>query len=536
MAEVSTCPAGDSRSTRDWLLFLTRATTAIGTSLNVEQVAAGLAEAVVPGLADDVVVYADEYLLREIDASPVRGRGGRMRCVATAGESAVGAIADPPDALLELAARGQTIGLHLAEPDSVASVFPRGAREAVLIPLRVRGAVLGFAVWGRQKGTFSETELLVARQLAEQAALSMHNAYLYRREVSTVDILQRGMLPVQPPDLAGIQLTYRYLPGNPDARIGGDWFDIIRLRGGRIGLVVGDVAGHGMRSAAAMGRLQTAMRALATLDLPPEEVLQNLDTVALFEGDAIATCLYCVYDPVAGQCSIANAGHIPPVLAQPGQTPRRLEIPAGAPLGVGGISFSAIDVAVPDGSLLVLCTDGLLESRDRDVEEGLAALCEAIEMPVTELEKQCDSLLDNLGAQYRRDDVALVMARLLGIPADRVANWIVAPSARAPRIVRDMARGVLSRWGLSASADVVMLLLDELVSNAIRYARRPISVRLMLADTLLCEVYDDDHHLPALRHPQPGEETGRGILLVSRLARRWGASRLPGGKIVWFEV
>jgi serine phosphatase RsbU (regulator of sigma subunit)/anti-sigma regulatory factor (Ser/Thr protein kinase) len=527
MTEVAITEVGE------WLSFLTRATATIGASLNIEQVATGLAEAAVPDVADGIVVYVDEYLLRESEGSAVLWRGGAMRCLASGGDARA---ADLPAAVLLLVAQGQTTRLDRVAPDWVASVFPAGAREAVLVPLRVRSTAVGFAVWARREGTFGETELLVARQLAQQAALNMHNAYLYRREVSTVDILQRSMLPAQPPDLAGIQLAHRYLPGNPDARVGGDWFDIIPLRGGRIGLVIGDVAGHGMRSAATMGLLRTATRALATLDLPPEEVLQNLDAVALFEGDTLATCLYCVYDPVARQCSIANAGHLPPVLAQPGQAPRRLEIAAGAPLGVGGIRFGAVDVGVPDGSLLVLCTDGLLERRDRDVEEGLDALCTAVETLGGSLDKQCDSLLDTLGAQHRDDDVALVAARLLGIPADRVANWIVAPSARAPRIVRGMARGVLDRWGLSESADVIVLLVDELVANAVRYAHRPISVKLMFTGSLVCEVRDDDHHLPVLRHPAPSDETGRGIFLVSRLARRWGASRLPGGKIVWFEV
>lgn len=518
---------------KEWLSFLNRATATIGTSLNVERVAAALAGAGVPDLADDIAVYVDEYVLRESEGSPVQWRGGAMRRVAAPREAADPA---PPAAVLVLAAQGQTARLDRTVRDWVTSVFPDGARDAVLIPLRVGGTTVGFSLWGRRQHVFDEIELLVARQIADQAALSMQNAYLYRREVSTVDILQRGMLPQQPPVLAGIELAHRYLPGNPDASVGGDWFDIIPLRGGRIGLVVGDVAGHGMRSAAAMGRLRTATRALAALDLPPEEVLQNLDTVALFDGDTIATCLYCVYDPVARQCLIANAGHIPPVLAQPGDAVRRLEIPEGAPLGVGGVSFSAAHVAVPDGSLLVLCTDGLLESRHRDVEEGLTELCEALEVPDTELDKQCDTLLENLGAQHRDDDVALVMARLNGIPSDRVANWILTPSPRAPRLVRDLARAALERWGLADSADVVTLLLDELMTNAIKYAQRPVSVKLMFTGTLLCEVHDDDHHLPVLRQPEPGDETGRGILLVSRLARRWGASRLPGGKIVWFEV
>jgi serine phosphatase RsbU (regulator of sigma subunit) len=512
--------SGESRSTGQWLSFLARATGSIGKSLDVTRIARGFAEAVVPELADCAHVYVAENLLRDDAEVPLRWTGGAMHCVASAGACEDDPVPDPLPEWLAAAKRSEVTGVD----------------GGILVPLRVGSALLGFSVWRRRTGGFGEIEQLVGRQLAAQAALSLHNAYLYRRELTTVTVLQHGMLPDKPPKLAGVQIAHRYLPGNPEAQIGGDWFDTIRLRGGRTGLIVGDVAGHGMRSAAAMGRLRTAMRTLATLDLPPEEVLRNLDNIALAEGATIATCLYCVYDPVARQCSIANAGHIPPVLATPGQTPRRVHIPAGAPLGVGGISFRTIDVPVPDGSLLVLCTDGLLERRDRDVGEGLDALCRAVGTPASDLEKQCDSLLDAMGAPRRTDDVALVMARLLGVPAAHVANWIVMPSTRTPRVVRGMAGNALARWGMSDRADLIVLLVNELVANAIRYARRPITVRLMLSDTLLCEVHDDDHHMPVLRDPRPGDETGRGMLLVSRLSRRWGASRVAGGKVVWFEV
>jgi hypothetical protein len=287
-----------------------------------------------------------------------------------------------------------------------------------------------------------------------------------------------------------------------------------------------------------MGRLRTAMRTLVALDLPPAEVLQNLDAIALSEESTIATCLYCLYDPVARQCSIANAGHIPPVLHLPGDQPRLLEIPAGGPIGVGGIDFQAVDVTTPDGSLIVLCTDGLVETRDRDLGDALAELCQAIgKQPASQgLEQRCDDLLDTFGASYRMDDVALLAARLSGIPADHVANWIMSPSVRSPRLARTLVHGLMKKWGLTDSADTAALLASELVSNAIRYASRPISVRFMLTDSLLCEVHDDDHHLPVLSNPRPTEESGRGILLVSRLARRWGVSRIPTGKVVWFEL
>jgi serine phosphatase RsbU (regulator of sigma subunit) len=520
----------DAWSTREWLAYLARATESIGSSLDLEQVAVGLTAAVVPDLADYAVVYLTDYLLQEIDLLPERGRLiGGARLIAAAGRTGGPGVSVPPAGWLALAAQDCAGAVVLPGTDSTA---------AVLFPLRVRGMILGFTVWTRLAGSFRETELLVGEQLAAQAALSIHDAYLYRREAATVDVLQRDMLTLEPPALPGIEIAQRYLPGSPAARVGGDWFDTIRLRGGRVALIVGDVTGHGIRSAAAMGRLRTAMRTLVALDLPPTEVLHNLDEIALSEEGTLATCLYCLYDPVARQCSIANAGHIPPVLHVPGEPPRLLEIPAGGPIGVGGVNFEMVDVTTPDGSLIVLCTDGLVESRDRDLGQGLIKLCQAIgEQPASQaLEQRCDGLLDALGASSSMDDVALLAANLLGIPADRVANWIMSPSARSPRLVRNLVRGPLEKWELAESAETAVLLASELVTNAIRYASRPISVRLMLTDSLLCEVHDDDHHMPVLGNPGATDENGRGILLVSRLARHWGVSRIPTGKVVWFEL
>jgi len=519
------------RSTREWLAYLAGATESIGSSLDLEQVALGLTAAVVPDLADYAVVYLSDYLLRETDLLPERGRlTDGVRLVAATGTDGGSGVAVPPVGWLALTAQDSTGPVVLTETDPGAGV---------LFPLRVRGMMLGFAVWTRLAGGFLETELLVGGQLAAQSALSIHDAYLYRREAATVDVLQRDMLAAEPPDdLTGIEIAQRYLPGSPAARVGGDWFDTIKLRGGRVALVVGDVTGHGIRSAAAMGRLRTAMRTLITLDLPPAEVLQNLDAIALSEEGTIATCLYCLYDPVARQCSISNAGHIPPVLHVPGEPPMLLEIPAGAPIGIGGINFQTVDVTIPDGSLLVLCTDGLVERRDRDLGQGLTELCRVIgEQPSgQDLQQRCDGLLDALGASYRMDDVALLAATLCGIPADHVANWIMSPSAHSPRLVRRLVRRLLIKWELAETAETAALLASELVTNAIRYASRPISVRLMFTDSLLCEVQDDDPHLPVLGDPRPTEEGGRGILLVSRLASRWGVSRVTIGKVVWFEL
>ncbi len=354
---------------------------------------------------------------------------------------------------------------------------------------------------------------------------------------ATVGALQHSMLPTAPPMLAGVEVAHRYLPGSKSAQVGGDWFDAIPLPGSRVALVVGDVMGHGIRSAAIMGHLRIAIQTLAALDLPPEQVLRHLDDLARrLDEDYLATCIYAVYDPVARTCVIANAGHIPPVLVHAdGRAELLGHLPAGAPIGVGGVAFEPVEVKAADGDLLVLCTDGLVEMRGADIGAGLATLCENLATPGLTPDSMCGLLLHALRARDSEDDVALLITRLRGVPPADVAEWLLHPSAATARTARRLVRRTLAGWGLSECGDVAELLTSELVTNAVRYASRPIGLRLMRTGALLCEVSDDDHHLPALRHVTETDEAGRGLNLVSRLARRWGASRTADGKVVWFE-
>ena len=321
------------------------------------------------------------------------------------------------------------------------------------------------------------------------------------------------------------------------ASVGGDWFDAIPLPGSRVALVVGDVMGHGIRSAAIMGHLRTAVQTLAALDLPPEQVLRHLDDLAQrLDDDHLATCIYAVYDPVARRCVIANAGHIPPVLVHAdGQAELLSDLPTGAPIGVGGVAFEPTEVKAADGDLLVLCTDGLVEMRGRDIGSGLAVLCANLAAPGVTPDGLCEILLHALRTHDREDDVALLIARLRGIPCTNVAEWLLKAAPETPRAARHLVRHTLAGWGLAACGDVTELLASELTTNAVRYASRPIGLRLMRTDVLLCEVSDDDHHLPVLRHVTEDDEACRGLNLVSRLARRWGANRTSDGKVVWFE-
>jgi GAF domain-containing protein len=433
-----------------------------------------------------------------------------------------------------------------SDPDGtdVDCLFSSGRPGSLLVvPLRAGQHMLGFAVLLRSSGRpgFDEIDVLTATLMADQAALGVHKALLYQREARVADALQRSMLPKHPPRLPGVEIAYRYLPGNPAAQVGGDWFDAIPLPGSRVALVVGDVMGHGVHSAATMGQLRTAVRTLAALDPPPDQVLRHLDqlfddTVGQSGEQYLATCVYCVYDPVARRCAIANAGHVPPVFVYADGRSELIPVPAGVPLGVGNVSFETIEVPAPDGGLIALCTDGLVESREHDITEGLDGLRESLTEVSAAPDDLCENVLRALHTDEREDDVALLIARFDGIPSASVANWIMRPHAQAARHVRGLIATTLAGWGLDEQIDAASLLATELVTNAIRYTTRPITMRLLRTETLLCEVTDDDHHLPVLCEPGEGDEAGRGIYLVSKLSLRWGASHTAAGKAVWFEL
>lgn len=505
-----------------WLAFLNQATERIGADLDPERIAAGFCHVAVPFLADDAAVYVAEPLLTE-------------------GSLPAETDTEPPTRLA--AAAGVADGRQI-EPrqlrEALRARLPRSSAPGeLLVPLRSHGKILGMATLTRRPGRedFDQVAVLAARQLGAQTALTLHAAALYQNEARNADVLQRSMLPTRPPDLPGIQIAYRYLPGNPLAQVGGDWFDAIPLTSNRVALVVGDVMGHGIHSAAAMGRLRAATQTLAALDLPPHEVCRHLDEVAAhMDSNTLATVLYCVYDPVTNRLQAAAAGHIPPVLVGPDGRAELMELPPGGPIGMGGVTFETVEFDAPPGTLFVACTDGLVEVRGSSLSQGLAALCGSIGDPAAPLDEQCERLLHSFNIAARKDDVALLMARLCGIPSRDVAYWILEPSPESPGNARRLARIALAQWGLSEYAGTAELLVSELMTNAVYHATRPIGLRLLRTSTLRCEVLDDDPGAPVLNLPEPLDDAGRGLYLVSKLAARWGVSRVPTGKIVWFEL
>ncbi|WP_327319019.1 SpoIIE family protein phosphatase [Streptomyces sp. NBC_01235] len=415
-------------------------------------------------------------------------------------------------------------------------------RSMLVVPLKARNVVLGFMILLRhpERAVFNDMDRVTGAELAARAGLVLDNARMYTYQESVAETLQDSMLPHIPPRMAGCDIATRYLPGTLLGRVGGDWFDSVKLPGARTALVVGDVMGHGLNSAAMMGQLRTAVQTMAALDLPPAQLLRNLDDLAQRLGDTyLATCLYAVYDPIESELRIANAGHIPPVLvrAVDGRS-ELLDLPTGAPIGVGGVPFEAVRVRVEPGDRLVMCTDGLVEMRGEDIGVGLATLCESAAHPAASMDDACDTIIRALNTRGgRKDDVALLMARLNGIEPDDVAEWRLrldpAEVGRARAVVREQ----LHDWGLTKLADAAELMVSELVTNALRHSqRRPVALRLVRGDTLLCEVDDDDHELPTLLSAGAGDEVGRGLRVVSTLAREWGTSRTGAGKSVWFEL
>ena len=430
------------------LRYVGAATRRISRGMDLDEIVLGLCRSVVPAFADAILVYLRDPLpvgdeqpveplvlrLRRTDWTPERALD-LSRASKTTRVRIDGSLADvlrgvrPLFADMPLAAEGLE--------ELVACETPTG-RRALLAPMRGRRRVIGVAVMLRQSDSpaFEDDDLLAAAQLVSQAALGVDKVVLSGREGYIADQLQRAMLPDRLPQPDGVQLSSRYLPAAESARLGGDWYDAIPLSAGRVALAVGDVMGHSMQSAAVMGQLRTAVQTMARLDLPPHEVLHRLDEQAHGLGhDRMATCVYAVYDPIAHRLAVANAGHLPPVMLYTDGRTEVLQVPEGAPIGVGGVPFTTVELPAPVGATLLLYTDGLVESRFRDVWTGIERLQKQMRaigsLGCPPLETLCDEVLNILDPGDRDDDVALLAARFDGI-ADTDADRVVH-SGGAPR-------------------------------------------------------------------------------------------------------
>ncbi|MFI5816208.1 SpoIIE family protein phosphatase [Streptomyces sp. NPDC051643] len=552
--------SGRAEVARERLKLLYDIGVGIGTSLDVTRTAEALAEVAVPRFADFVTVdLADSVLHGEDpesgtdvrrtafsgirDNAPLYPVGEHIRFVATSpqahslrtGEAVVEPELDEAPGWLAQDLRRTT------------KVVEYGIHSLITVPLRVGPLAMGVVnFWRSEKPEpFDEEELALAEELVARAAVSIDNARRYTREHNMAVTLQRSLLPRSLPAQSALDIAYRYLPAQ--AGVGGDWFDVLPLSGARVAVVVGDVVGHGLHAAATMGRLRTAVHNFSSLDLPPDEILGLLDELvaridldeATEESSAAitgATCLYAIYDPASRLCTVARAGHPPPALVRPDGSVEFPDVPAGPPLGLGGLPFDTAELKLEEGSRLVLYTDGLVEDRDRDIDAGLELLRTTLTATGRRSpEDTCRAVLDALLPARPSDDIALIVADTRVLDADHIAEWEVPSDPVAVGEIRAAVTRQLAEWDLDELAFSTELILSELVTNALRYGSGPIQVRMLRDHSLICEVFDGSSTSPRLRYAAGTDEGGRGLFLVAQVAERWGTRYTPAGKVIWAE-
>jgi PAS domain S-box-containing protein len=569
---TATFDSSEQHWARQRLALLNEAGACIGTTLNVQRTAQELADLAVPRLADfvsvdllDSVIQGEEPVPGPVDAAVVLRRVAHQSSAEGVPEAAIdlGGVDtypgfSPPARCL---VTGRPVLSGTDDPDFVqwiaenearsASVGAYGFHSIMAVPLLARGITLGVAVFvrGTSSERFEQDDLILAEELAGRAAVGVDNARRYTREHTNALTLQRSLLPHGLPKQAAVEVAYRYLPAGSGAGVGGDWFDVVPLSGTRVALVVGDVVGHGIHASAAMGRLRTAVRTLADVDLPPDELLTHLDdlvTHLTWDDDSIpehipsaseigATCLYAVYDPVSRICTLASAGHPPPAVLFPDGRVSVVRLSPGPLLGVGGLPFEATELELAEGSLLAFYTDGLVEARAHDIGIGLDRLCASLASRVPSLEATCDAVIEALLPESPADDVALLLARTRALHTDQVAAWSLPSDPAVVADARAQASRQLAVWGLKEAAFVTELVVSELVTNAIRYGAAPIGLRLIRDRTLICEVSDASSTAPHLRRARAYDEGGRGLHMIAQLTQGWGTRQTPTGKTIWAE-
>jgi serine phosphatase RsbU (regulator of sigma subunit) len=544
--------------------MLDGALTRIGDTLDIDDVARELLDALVPHFCNVADLLLFESLAGD-DELPAHGPEGSLpvrriallhdrkdpawEAVFPTGEILRYPAGTPYYRCMENAAPVLETTISKAQAGEIAKLWRRkpvakllSGASMMLLPLIARGTMLGFFACTRQEGfrRFDAYDVEIGKEFAGRAAVFIDNARRYSREHATALTLQRSMLPTGLSYPSSVEVRHRYLPGSKMAEVGGDWYESIALPGGRVALVVGDVAGHGVRAAITMGRLRTAIRTLAMLELPPADSLQQLDELMHTLGERephFATCAYAVFDAVSGECEVAVAGHLPPLLVHPDGSNELLDVPPAPPLGIGDGEVESRQFKIEDGSLFVLYTDGLVENKGQDISDGLARLRGIFGpgSPTRPLEDLCKATLDGVYSDHQRDDIAVLIARLRRLPEDNYASWTLAPKLTSVREARSVLAEPMKRWDLEDLIPTTELLVSELVTNAVKYSRGDVTLRLVNEKALVCEVLDNSGALPRLRQPNGDDESGRGLQVVRQLSKRWGARRTATGKVVWCE-
>ncbi|OKJ20823.1 diguanylate cyclase [Streptomyces sp. CB00316] len=540
---------------------------AVGGSLDVATTCRAFIDALVPGFADLAVVEVVDEILRGADPpvgplppdTPLRcaaaGRGDSVRGDEPGRTRPVGGTRRLPPrtpyALTVADLRPRLVPLTAdtpwpdPDPEGIHARAETGAHSLIVVPLTLRGAVLGLVSLYRCGAAepFDEEDVSLAGTAATRAALAIDNARRFEREHVIASTVQRRLLPQAERHQAAVETAHVLLPG----RDSGCWFDTIALSGARTALVVGGVAGEGLQSAIAMGQLRTVVQALAGLDLEPEEVLARLketadrlahERAALPPSDSLhgeelrAGCVYGVYDPFTLTCTVARAGYPAPLIAGPDGEVVPLDLPEGPGLfAADGALFAPATVTLEEGSLLAFCTAELLAD-----EHAGERITRSLARPGRSLRQLGDDIVYALPDDTRSAGAALLLARTGTVSEHLVATWDLAQERTTPATARMLVRDRLQGWGLDEdTVDSTELIVSELVTNAVRYGTPPLRLRLLLDTSLTCEVHDGSTASPHLRHARTVDEGGRGLFIVSRLAAHWGARHGPDGKVLWTE-
>ncbi|MFB7374413.1 SpoIIE family protein phosphatase [Streptomyces sp. NPDC056222] len=553
----------DRLTTRGRLAWLNSAGSRIGTTLDLERTAQELAEFTVPGFADGAAVDILETVLRGDEGSRWTGTGVPvMRAIALSSVEELSSLEPTPigetfvrseeahETLLHryCLRQGRPVLVSRMRDDDFSKVAPTesaaaqmraaGVHSYLAVPLIARGLLLGSADFVRGPGTrpFSSTDLALAEQLASQAAVYIDNARLYGREREHVVSLQRTLLPRATPVTPGLRVQAEYAPSTAHHGVGGDWYDVMALPGGRTALMVGDVMGHGLPAAATMGRLRAVARTLMTLDMAPERVLARLDLATRdLEDEQVATFLCAVFDPADSTYTLASAGHLPPLLLDGQGSAEFVDVPIGAPLGAGVIPYDPVRLKVPASGHLVMYSDGLVKSRHADLDHQLERLRSAARGLSAEA-LEGGGLIACAPADTPRFDeaVVLVATTASGTPGE-LCEWQLPREGRAASVARGLVTDQLTAWDLAELADICELVVSELVGNALRYGNGPGRLRLLRGERLVVEVSDTGPDLPQIQHADLSDEGGRGLQLINMLCRRWGSCRTVTGKVVWAE-
>lgn len=563
-------------------LHLYASAAAIGTSLDIGETAQSLAQSLlawgdVAAVDLDFAVWTGEAVteqaherirLRRAALVPERAwPEGYLTCgdnlPREASRLLVGAVTrdDVPQAIV--IPDREAIERVLSDPRLVRALVPGNLPASVAcIPLVVEGPegtsgpiVLGVTeVWRRPERPFRDSELLDLQELVAKTARHVDLARQHQREHAQVLALQRRLLPRAGSDT--IEVASVYLPTTPDsAGVGGDWVNSFPLPGDRTALVVGDVVGHGLGAAAAMGQLSMEARALLSAGLGPGEVLERLDETVTLLDDTDAglaagysalgsTCCIAVYDPVDHRVVMSNAGHLPPVLVRPDGSATTITGQPHPGLGAEFAVREPFDVqefAAPPGSLLALYTDGLVEDPVASLDDGIGRLTDLVREvhPWDDLQQIARRVVTDLAPEGRlRDDVTLLLARMTGRRSRDTATWQLAARDDTAAHARTLVSAALRRWHTSDQAqDSALLVISELVTNAVVFTTGPVTVRLVKAGgRLICEVGDTGNGRPRLRRGQVLDDSGRGLHVIHKLTTRWGVRWTNAGKAVWAEL